>query len=105
MGYGTRALELLVDYYEGKFTTFGGTRPRGDDDKDKRYRAAEMANGSLLDDNIKVRDPRKMPLSSRSWTSVGQKARTTLVPARADQAPSPLPEAGFFHTGVSTANG
>ncbi len=55
MGYGSKALELLVDYYEGKFANLsedGGilTQPSA-----PRITDAELAKASLFDD-IKVRD-------------------------------------------------
>ncbi|KAI9720055.1 MAG: hypothetical protein M1812_003182 [Candelaria pacifica] len=60
MGYGSRALQLLTDFYEGKFanlseeeTTASEAIVRVNDD--------ELTNSTLLDDNIKVRDIRHMP--------------------------------------------
>lgn len=60
MGYGSRALELLIDFYEGKFTNLS---------EDVNYPSEEMVrvtdeeleNANLLDDNIKVRDINSMP--------------------------------------------
>ncbi|KZF26038.1 N-acetyltransferase [Xylona heveae TC161] len=60
MGYGSRALELLIDFYDGKFASLSEDdapvneeMPRVTDD--------ELANASLLDDNVKVRDIHTMP--------------------------------------------
>lgn len=60
MGYGSKALELLTDFYEGKFVSLDDniitneqTMVRVTDD--------ELSKASLLDDDIKVRDIRKMP--------------------------------------------
>ncbi|KAH8888874.1 DUF699-domain-containing protein [Thozetella sp. PMI_491] len=62
MGYGSRALQLLVDYYEGKFTNLSEDAPMHDAvTRITDAEIAEMAKGSLLDDNVKVRDPKKMP--------------------------------------------
>ncbi|EEP81828.1 hypothetical protein UREG_06693 [Uncinocarpus reesii 1704] len=60
MGYGSRALELLVDFYEGKFASLS------EDDKlvsDEMVRVtdAELENANLLEDNVHVRDIRSMP--------------------------------------------
>jgi N-acetyltransferase 10 len=63
MGYGSRALQLLTDFYEGKFTNLSEiddtnvqkteTMPRVTD--------AELESASLLEDSIKVRDIHTMP--------------------------------------------
>ncbi|KAI0889357.1 DUF699-domain-containing protein [Annulohypoxylon maeteangense] len=66
MGYGTKALELLIDYYEGKFINLG------EDNEPQTKKAANVIpdhmnkdRGLLLED-IKVRDIEKMqPLFSR----------------------------------------
>uniref|UniRef100_A0A093US12 RNA cytidine acetyltransferase n=1 Tax=Talaromyces marneffei PM1 TaxID=1077442 RepID=A0A093US12_TALMA len=60
MGYGSRALELLVDFYEGKFANLS---------EDVSYASEEMVrvtddqleNANLLDDDVHVRDIRSMP--------------------------------------------
>lgn len=69
MGYGSKALELLVNYYEGRYANMSE-----DDDvpmADKIDRARD-ANGksSLLNDDIAVRDATKMP---PLFTSISQK--------------------------------
>jgi N-acetyltransferase 10 len=61
MGYGSKALELLVDFYEGKFANLSEDANHFVEESITRVTEAELANASLLDDNIKVRDIRKMP--------------------------------------------
>lgn len=61
MGYGSRAIELLNDFYEGKFASLSEDDNAFPDDNMTRVTDAELANASLLDDDIKVRDIRKMP--------------------------------------------
>lgn len=61
MGYGTKALELLVDYYEGRFASLSEDEDQAMDGAITRVTDAELKNASLLDDNIKVRDINKMP--------------------------------------------
>lgn len=60
MGYGSRALELLTDFYEGKFTNLSEDVS---DPQEGMVRVSddELANSSLLDDNVQVRDIRSMP--------------------------------------------
>ncbi|KAH7156203.1 GNAT acetyltransferase 2-domain-containing protein [Dactylonectria macrodidyma] len=61
MGYGTKALELLVDYYEGRFANLSEDEDQVMDEAMTRVTDAELANANLLDDDIKVRDINKMP--------------------------------------------
>lgn len=62
MGYGSRALDLLVNYYDRKFTNLSEDEPMGASEATfPRVTDAELANASLLDDDIKVRDINKMP--------------------------------------------
>jgi N-acetyltransferase 10 len=63
MGYGSRALELLVDYYEGKFTNLseGLEQPYEEKWSKKADPEPEMGSGNLLQEDIKVRDISKMP--------------------------------------------
>lgn len=62
MGYGTRALELLVNYYDRKFTSLSEDEPMSATEASfPRVTDEELANASLLDDDIKVRDINKMP--------------------------------------------
>ncbi|GLI78515.1 N-acetyltransferase 10 [Penicillium ochrochloron] len=60
MGYGSRALELLTDFYEGKFTSLDEDMA-GPQEEMVRVTDEELANSSLLDDNVHVRDIRAMP--------------------------------------------
>lgn len=61
MGYGSKALELLVDFYEGKFASLSEDIDELVEEKIARVTEAELAETSLLDDDIKVRDISKMP--------------------------------------------
>ncbi|KAH0832443.1 hypothetical protein AYO21_05130 [Fonsecaea monophora] len=63
MGYGSRALELLRDFYEGKFTSLSETDETTIEDAEHMPRVtdAELEESNLLDDNIKVRDIHEMP--------------------------------------------
>ncbi|KAI5304942.1 killer toxin resistant protein [Ascosphaera pollenicola] len=60
MGYGARALELLVDFFEGKFASLSENIEYPSDEM-VRVTDAELENASLLKDNIRVRDIRSMP--------------------------------------------
>lgn len=63
MGYGSRALELLVEFYEGKHISLS----EGDDaaavheEEMVRVTDAELEQSTLLTDNVKVRDIKAMP--------------------------------------------
>ena len=63
MGYGSRAIELLSDFFEGKFTSLSETEPTRDAAKEDMVRVtdAELEDSTLLQDNIKVRDIQSMP--------------------------------------------
>jgi N-acetyltransferase 10 len=61
MGYGSKALQLLNDFYEGKFANLSEDAVNFAEETITRVTDAELANASLLDDDIKVRDIRKMP--------------------------------------------
>jgi N-acetyltransferase 10 len=62
MGYGSKALELLVDYYEGKFKDLSeSTTNSGPRTINRITEVAELKNASLFDDDIKVRDINMMP--------------------------------------------
>ena len=61
MGYGSRALNLLTDYYEGKFADLSETLGTPPPDSMPRVTDADLQNSSLLSDNIKVRDIQSMP--------------------------------------------
>ncbi|KAL4797517.1 GNAT acetyltransferase 2-domain-containing protein [Aspergillus venezuelensis] len=60
MGYGSRALELLVDFFEGKFTDLSENMADAPEEM-VRVTDEELTNSNLLDDNIQVRDIRSMP--------------------------------------------
>ncbi|KAH6900029.1 GNAT acetyltransferase 2-domain-containing protein [Thelonectria olida] len=61
MGYGTKALELLTDYYEGRFANLSEDEDQIMDETVNQAADGELAGASLLDDDIKVRDINKMP--------------------------------------------
>ncbi|KAK2747523.1 hypothetical protein FQN57_002015 [Myotisia sp. PD_48] len=60
MGYGSRALELLVDFFEGKFASLSEDEVRPSDEM-VRVTDAELETANLLDDDVHVRDIRSMP--------------------------------------------
>ncbi|KAI9495055.1 GNAT acetyltransferase 2-domain-containing protein [Zychaea mexicana] len=61
MGYGSRALELLKSYYQGDMSSL--SESTGDDEEETitRVEDDELENADLKTDQIKVRDPLKMP--------------------------------------------
>ncbi|KAK6458999.1 GNAT acetyltransferase 2-domain-containing protein [Scheffersomyces xylosifermentans] len=59
MGYGSRAIELLQDYYQGKFTDISELSELNDHTI-TRVTDEELANASLKDD-IKLRDAKSLP--------------------------------------------
>jgi N-acetyltransferase 10 len=61
MGYGSKALELLMDFYDGKFASLSEDADMTAEDSMVRVTDAELDNANLLEDNIKVRDISKMP--------------------------------------------
>ncbi|KAH7321309.1 GNAT acetyltransferase 2-domain-containing protein [Stachybotrys elegans] len=67
MGYGTKALELLINYYQGRFTSLS------EDDEvmeeaERRPTDAELANTTLQEEDLTKRDPKKTPpLFSKLW--------------------------------------
>jgi N-acetyltransferase 10 len=61
MGYGSKALELLTDFYDGKFASLSEDADMTTEDSMVRVTDAELDNANLLEDNIKVRDISKMP--------------------------------------------
>ncbi|XDG09699.1 hypothetical protein ABKA04_009314 [Annulohypoxylon sp. FPYF3050] len=66
MGYGTKALELLIDYYEGKFINLGEDNEPSTKEAAKATKDVIKEDGGLLHEDIKVRDIEKMqPLFSR----------------------------------------
>ena len=60
MGYGSRALTLLTDFYEGKLANLSETEPSQPESM-SRVTDADLQNSTLLSDNIKVRDIYTMP--------------------------------------------
>lgn len=61
MGYGSRALQLLTDFYEGKFTNLDEEANIIEEDREIRVTDQEIEKDSLLADSIKIRDPKSMP--------------------------------------------
>ena len=61
MGYGSRALELLTDFYEGKFTNLDEDGSIVEEDRGILVTDQEIEQDSLLTDSIKIRDPKSMP--------------------------------------------
>ena len=60
MGYGSRALTLLIDFYEGKFANLSEFEPT-EVDSIVRVTDAELETSTLQSDNVKVRDINSMP--------------------------------------------
>lgn len=63
MGYGSRALQLLTEFYEGKHIDLSENDSKASAHEVEMVRVtdAELEEGSLLADNIKVRDIKSMP--------------------------------------------
>ncbi|CEP11228.1 hypothetical protein [Parasitella parasitica] len=61
MGYGSRALELLTDFYQGKSNDLSESNSNADDESLARIEDYEFDNADIKTDQVKVRDPRKMP--------------------------------------------
>ncbi|RVX73730.1 RNA cytidine acetyltransferase [Exophiala mesophila] len=63
MGYGSRALELLTDFYEGKFASLSESEDATIQEMEHMPRVtdAELEKSDLLDDTVHVRDINKMP--------------------------------------------
>ncbi|KAH7076895.1 GNAT acetyltransferase 2-domain-containing protein [Paraphoma chrysanthemicola] len=60
MGYGSRALELLVDFYDGKLASLSEKEPQPVEEI-RRVTDDDLADASLLQDNVKVREGTEMP--------------------------------------------
>ncbi|KAA8905490.1 N-acetyltransferase 10 [Sphaerosporella brunnea] len=60
MGYGKRALDLLIDFYEGKFTSLDEENTYVEDEI-VRVTDEDIENSQLQSDNVKVRDPKSLP--------------------------------------------
>lgn len=68
MGYGKRAMQLLVDYYEGRFANLSEDDDQVLENGTARATDAELAKESLLEEKITVRDDKHMaPLFSKLW--------------------------------------
>ncbi|KAI2606940.1 DUF699-domain-containing protein [Hypoxylon fragiforme] len=66
MGYGSKALELLTDYYEGKFINLGEQNDSSVKETASRIIDTVPTRNDLLNEDITVRDIEKMePLFSR----------------------------------------
>jgi len=61
MGYGTRAMQLLIDFYDGKFTSLSEVDLPDAEQEMVRVSDEELTNSNLLDDNVKVRDIKSLP--------------------------------------------
>ncbi|KAF2437434.1 N-acetyltransferas-like protein [Karstenula rhodostoma CBS 690.94] len=60
MGYGSRALELLVDFYDGKLASLSETEPKELEGM-RRVTEEELESATLLKDDVKVREAKDMP--------------------------------------------
>ena len=60
MGYGTQAMQLLTEFYEGTSSNIEESDPVEAEGM-IRVTEGELTNSSLLEDNIKIRDIRSMP--------------------------------------------
>lgn len=67
MGYGTKALELLVNYYEGRFANISENEKELVEEKMVRATDAELANVSLLEENPLDRSKKTPALFSKLW--------------------------------------
>jgi N-acetyltransferase 10 len=61
MGYGSRALQLLTDFYEGKFTDLEEDGGIIQEDRGIRVTDQEIEESSLLTESISIRDSKSMP--------------------------------------------
>jgi N-acetyltransferase 10 len=61
MGYGSRALELLRDYFEGKFTDISESAATAKEFAVTRVSDKELESAILTTDVVKTRDPKSMP--------------------------------------------
>ncbi|KAI9320989.1 GNAT acetyltransferase 2-domain-containing protein [Dichotomocladium elegans] len=60
MGYGSRALDLLKSFYQGEMSDLSEAGV-DDDETIARVDDDELENADLKTDQVKIRDPRKMP--------------------------------------------
>ena len=61
MGYGSQALRLLTDFYEGKFSNLSEKSDTVEKEEMVRVTDAEIEDSTLFSDNVKVRDIHSMP--------------------------------------------
>lgn len=61
MGYGTKALELLMDFYEGRFASISEDDDQVMEEKMHRATNTELSKTSLQSEVISVRDQSQMP--------------------------------------------
>ena len=65
MGYGSRAVRLMADFYEGKFASLSETNdmPPGAEEEGMMPRLTdiELESATLLDDNVQIRSIHSMP--------------------------------------------
>lgn len=63
MGYGSRALQLLTEFYEGKHVSLSEAEDMAGAHEQEMVRVtdAEIEQSSLMTDNVKVRDIKAMP--------------------------------------------
>ena len=62
MGYGSRALQLLIDFYEGKFTSLSEPNATIETvEQMRRVSEVELENANLLEDDVRVRNIQSMP--------------------------------------------
>jgi N-acetyltransferase 10 len=61
MGYGSRALELLTEFYEGKSPNLDENPNIIEEERGILVTDEEIEEDSLLKDSIKIRDPKSMP--------------------------------------------
>lgn len=60
MGYGSRALELLVEFYDGKLASLSESEPQ-EIEQMRRVTEEDLEDTSLLKDVVKVREASEMP--------------------------------------------
>jgi N-acetyltransferase 10 len=60
IGYGSKAISLLTEFYEGKFMNLSEAK-LDEPGEMQRVTDEELENSTLLQDNVKVRDIRSMP--------------------------------------------
>ena len=61
MGYGSKALSLLTDFYKAKFTSLSEDAAMVDEESMPRVTDEDLAASTLLTEDIKIRDISSMP--------------------------------------------